>query len=166
MKRERAPPCRISSANVTRRLPRGIWTPRSPPSSSVKSRASSPSSAANSAPQFKLIPSLLTSKGEGHSLFLRHPLVHSTGDPPRHLARRQRRLFVRYTGAPDVTYCLQRAASLPSPWSDLTTNTVPASGHIEVQKPLHSPREPFIVRSNRDLYQAKARVGFRPSPFH
>jgi hypothetical protein len=40
-------------------------------------------------------------------------------------------LFVRYTGAPDVTYRLQRAASVTGPWSDLATNTAPASGLVE-----------------------------------
>ena len=40
-------------------------------------------------------------------------------------------LFIRYTGAPDVTYRLQRAASVTGTWSDLATNTAPASGLIE-----------------------------------
>src|SRR5207249_3742429 len=39
--------------------------------------------------------------------------------------------FIRYTGAPDVAYRLQRAASVTGPWSGLATNTAPASGLIE-----------------------------------
>ena len=37
-------------------------------------------------------------------------------------------LFVRYPGAPAVTYRLQRAPSVTGPWLDLTTNTAPAAG--------------------------------------
>ena len=48
-------------------------------------------------------------------------------------------LFVSYTGAPDVTYRLQRAASLTGPWSDLATNTTPATGLIE----FHETSPPF-----------------------
>ena len=34
--------------------------------------------------------------------------------------------FTSFIGAPDVTYRLQRAASVTGTWSDLATNTVPA----------------------------------------
>jgi autotransporter family porin len=40
-------------------------------------------------------------------------------------------LFVRYAGAPDITYRLQRAVSVLGPWSDVATNTVPPSGLVE-----------------------------------
>ena len=39
--------------------------------------------------------------------------------------------FVRYTGAPDIAYRLQRTASVTGPWSDIATNTAPASGVVE-----------------------------------
>jgi T5SS/PEP-CTERM-associated repeat protein len=51
--------------------------------------------------------------------------------------------FVRYTGAPDVTYRLQRAASLTGPWSDLATNTAPASGFIEFHETTPPPGQAF-----------------------
>ena len=40
-------------------------------------------------------------------------------------------LFVRYNGAPDVSYRLQRAASVSGSWTNIATNTVPASGLVE-----------------------------------
>ncbi|MEO8428049.1 MAG: FG-GAP repeat protein, partial [Verrucomicrobiota bacterium] len=39
--------------------------------------------------------------------------------------------FLRFTGAPDVTYRLQRASSVNGPWATVVTNTAPASGLIE-----------------------------------
>ena len=36
-----------------------------------------------------------------------------------------------FNGAPEITYRLQRAPSVTGPWSDLVTNTAPASGRIE-----------------------------------
>ena len=39
--------------------------------------------------------------------------------------------FIHVTGVADVTYRLQRAASVTGTWSDLATNTAPASGLIE-----------------------------------
>ena len=35
-------------------------------------------------------------------------------------------MFVRFTGVADVTYRLQRAASVTGTWSDLATNTAAA----------------------------------------
>ncbi len=52
-------------------------------------------------------------------------------------------LFVRYTGAPQVIYRLQRAASLTGPSSDLATNTAPASGLIEFHETTPPPRQSF-----------------------
>ena len=40
-------------------------------------------------------------------------------------------MFIRFTGAPDATYRLQRAPTVTGTWSDLATNTAPASGLIE-----------------------------------
>ena len=49
--------------------------------------------------------------------------------------------FVRYTGAPDVTCRLQRAASVTGTGTDLATNTAPVSGLIEFRdvSPLPGP---------------------------
>jgi T5SS/PEP-CTERM-associated repeat protein len=52
-------------------------------------------------------------------------------------------LFIRYTGAPDVTYRLQRAASVTGAWSDLATNTAPASGLIEYHETSPPPGQSF-----------------------
>ena len=51
--------------------------------------------------------------------------------------------FIRYTGAPDVTYRLQRAASFTGVWSDLATNTAPASGLIEYHETSPPPGQAF-----------------------
>jgi hypothetical protein len=59
-------------------------------------------------------------------------------------------LFVRYTGAPDVTYRLQRATSVTGAWTDLASNTTstlrstatedgPASGLIEFHETTPPP---------------------------
>jgi hypothetical protein len=39
--------------------------------------------------------------------------------------------FIRFTGAPDVAYRLQRAADVTGPWDTLATLTAPASGAVE-----------------------------------
>ena len=52
-------------------------------------------------------------------------------------------LFIRHTGVPDVTYRLQRAASLTGPWSDLATNSTPASGLIEYHETSPPPTQAF-----------------------
>ena len=49
-------------------------------------------------------------------------------------------LFIRFTGVPNVTCRLLRAASVTGTWSNLATNTAPASGLIEYH-------ETFPVRS-------------------
>jgi T5SS/PEP-CTERM-associated repeat protein len=51
--------------------------------------------------------------------------------------------FIRYTGAPDVTYRLQRAARVTGTWSDLATNTAPASGLIEYHETSPPPGKAF-----------------------
>jgi T5SS/PEP-CTERM-associated repeat protein len=51
--------------------------------------------------------------------------------------------FVRYTGAPDITYRLLRAASLTGPWSDVATNTTPASGFVEHHETAPLPVQGF-----------------------
>jgi len=52
-------------------------------------------------------------------------------------------LFIRYPGVPDVTYRLQRAASVTGAWSDLATNTAPASGLIEYHETSPPPGQSF-----------------------
>ena len=39
--------------------------------------------------------------------------------------------FIRYNGAPDLTYRLQRASSVDGPWDTIDTQTPPASGFVE-----------------------------------
>ena len=39
--------------------------------------------------------------------------------------------FIRFTGAPDVTYRLQRAPSVTGPWDTLASLAAPASGFLE-----------------------------------
>ena len=52
-------------------------------------------------------------------------------------------MFIRFTGAPDVTYRLQHAANVTGPWSDLATNTAPASGLIEYHETTPPPGQAF-----------------------
>ncbi len=51
--------------------------------------------------------------------------------------------FLRFTGAPEVTYRLQRAPSVTGPWSALATNTAPASGLIEYHETTPPPGSAF-----------------------
>jgi T5SS/PEP-CTERM-associated repeat protein len=51
--------------------------------------------------------------------------------------------FLRYTAAPAVRYRLQRAASVTGPWSDLATNTAPASGLVEFHETSPPPGQAF-----------------------
>jgi hypothetical protein len=39
--------------------------------------------------------------------------------------------FINFKGIPDLTYRLQRAASVTGPWDTIAANTVPASGLIQ-----------------------------------
>ena len=48
-------------------------------------------------------------------------------------------LFIHYIGVPYLTYRLQRAVSLAGPWSDVATNTAPASGLIEYHETTPPP---------------------------
>jgi hypothetical protein len=48
-----------------------------------------------------------------------------------------------FNGVPDVTYRLQRAPSVTGPWSDLVTNTAPASGRIEYHETAPPPGAAF-----------------------
>jgi hypothetical protein len=48
-----------------------------------------------------------------------------------------------FTGAPEITYRLQRAPSVTGPWSDLVTNTAPASGRIEYHETSPPPGAAF-----------------------
>ena len=50
-------------------------------------------------------------------------------------------------GAPEITYRLQRAPSVTGPWSDLVTNTAPASGHIEYHETSPPPGAAFYRTS-------------------
>ena len=52
-------------------------------------------------------------------------------------------LFIRISSLPDVTYRLQRATSLTGPWSNLATNTSPASGLIEFHETSPPPGQAF-----------------------
>jgi len=52
-------------------------------------------------------------------------------------------LFIHHTGVPDLTYRLQRALSLIGPWSDVATNTAPASGLIEYHETAPPPSGAF-----------------------
>jgi hypothetical protein len=52
-------------------------------------------------------------------------------------------LFIRFTGAPDATYRLQRAASVTGTWTNLATNTAPASGLIEYHETSPPPGQAF-----------------------
>lgn len=51
------------------------------------------------------------------------------------------------TGAPDITYRMQRAPSVTGPWSDLATNTAPASGLIEYHETSPPPGAAFYRTS-------------------
>jgi hypothetical protein len=51
--------------------------------------------------------------------------------------------FIRYTGAPNITYRLQRAASVTGTWTNLATNTAPASGLIEYHDTSPLPGQTF-----------------------
>jgi uncharacterized delta-60 repeat protein len=58
----------------------------------------------------------------------------SVNPPPVHLTIERddgSGYFIRFTGVPDSTYRLQRAASVTGSWSTLATNTAPPSGLIE-----------------------------------
>ena len=48
-----------------------------------------------------------------------------------------------FNGAPEITYRLQRAPSVTGPWSDLATNTAPASGRIEYHETTPPPGAAF-----------------------
>jgi len=52
-------------------------------------------------------------------------------------------LFINHIGVPDLTYRLQRAVSLAGPWSDVATNTAPASGLIEYHETTPPPSGAF-----------------------
>ena len=51
--------------------------------------------------------------------------------------------FIRFTGAPDVTYRLQRAASVAGPWDTIATLTAPASGQLEFHDAPPPPGQAF-----------------------
>ena len=51
--------------------------------------------------------------------------------------------ILRFTGAPAITYRLQRAPSLTGPWSAIATNTAPASGLIEYHETTPPPGAAF-----------------------
>ena len=52
-------------------------------------------------------------------------------------------LFVRYNAVSNVTYQLQRAASVTGTWTNLATNTAPASGLIEYHETSPPPGQAF-----------------------
>jgi hypothetical protein len=51
--------------------------------------------------------------------------------------------FISFSGVPGSAYRLQRAPDLTGNWSDLGTNTAPASGHVEFQDGFPSPGQGF-----------------------
>ncbi len=51
--------------------------------------------------------------------------------------------FLRFTGAPEIIYRLQRAPNVTGPWSDIATNTAPASGLIEYHETTPPPGAAF-----------------------
>ncbi len=51
--------------------------------------------------------------------------------------------FIRFTGAPDLTYRLERASSATGPWDTLDTQTAPASGLIEFHDTNPVPGQAF-----------------------
>jgi hypothetical protein len=51
--------------------------------------------------------------------------------------------FLDLNGVADVTYRMQRAPSVAGPWSDLATNTAPASGRIEYHETSPPPGAAF-----------------------
>ncbi len=52
-------------------------------------------------------------------------------------------LFIRFTGAPAVTYRLQRATSVTGPWSTSAPQTAPASGLVEFWDLFPPPGQAF-----------------------
>jgi hypothetical protein len=55
--------------------------------------------------------------------------------------------LLSFTGAPEITYRLQRSPSVTGPWSDLVTNTAPASGRIEYHETSPPPGTAFYRTS-------------------
>ncbi len=51
--------------------------------------------------------------------------------------------FIRFKCIPDLTYRLQRAASLAGPWNTISTQTAPASGLIEFHDRSALPGQAF-----------------------
>ncbi|MBI3852806.1 MAG: FG-GAP repeat protein [Verrucomicrobia bacterium] len=51
--------------------------------------------------------------------------------------------FVRFNGAPELTYRLQRASSVTGPWDTIDTQTAPASGLIEYHETTPRPAAAF-----------------------
>jgi hypothetical protein len=73
-------------------------------------------------------------------------IKYSPSVPPFHLAivpDGSSGYFIRNTSAPNVTYRLQRAPSVSGIWSDLATNTAPASGLIEYHETSPPPGPGF-----------------------
>ena len=51
--------------------------------------------------------------------------------------------LLSFNGVPTVTYRMQRAPSATGPWSDLVTNSAPASGRIEYHETSPPPDAAF-----------------------
>ena len=51
--------------------------------------------------------------------------------------------YVRFTGAPDVSYRVQRATTLSGPWDTLATLTAPTSGQLEYHDTSPPPGQAF-----------------------
>jgi len=78
-----------------------------------------------------------------HGTFINHGVI---SKPDIHLTIERDGsggLFIRFTGAPDVTYRLQRAVSVTGTWFDLATNTAPAPGLIEHHETSPPPGQAF-----------------------
>ena len=52
-------------------------------------------------------------------------------------------LFIRFTGAPNATYRLQRAPTVNGPWSTSAPQTAPASGVVEFHDLFPPPGQAF-----------------------
>ncbi len=76
--------------------------------------------------------------GTGRTTFINSGMT-LNGDTHLAIERDGGGLFIRYTGAPDVTYRLQRAASVTGTWTNFATNTAPASGLIEYHETAPPP---------------------------
>jgi T5SS/PEP-CTERM-associated repeat protein len=77
-----------------------------------------------------------------HGTFINNGTI-LNGDTHLAIARDGTAFSLRITTTPDVTYRVQRTSSMTGPWSDLATNTAPASGLIEYHDTSPLPGQAF-----------------------